>query len=253
MRDQGLSVDRLDESDVNVLEPSIRSSFGGALYHDAIWVNPVSLLAVLTNAFLRLGGRLLEGSKVDGLVIDQSVCRGIRVGGSVVVADAIVICAGSNSDHFLGSGGGITMRGQCLLVRGVTPRQPLYIGELDIVPVGRETALIGATQELGVSNRVRTLSGVRDLILSFEAHTAWSTDVEILEHRVGVRSCELNGMPLLARVPHIADLYCLTSLWKNGIGLAPMFARALISMMTASKTESDFPEFGWQREIPRDA
>jgi glycine/D-amino acid oxidase-like deaminating enzyme len=141
------------------------------------------------------------------------------------------------------------MRGQSLLVKGIAPRLPLYVGTLDIVPHEDGSALIGSTEEFGVSSRTPTLGGLSHLLDGITRYTQFSLDVEILEHRVGVRSAASDGLPTIGRVPHLEALWVLSGLWKNGIGLAPFLSQRLVQEISSGVRDPAIMPFDPERIV----
>lgn len=232
---QGIVPEFLSSSRIKRLEPMLRDQLHGLLYKDVKWVNTVSLLEVLVCAFQAWGGRLVKTCTASAVEIIDGACVGAVAGGELLGADATVICAGAWTRELLGMPNELVMRGQTLLVRGIQPLRPIYVGGLDIVPLNNNCALIGATQELGVSRNYPTVSGIHELAEELKRTTNWPLDCEILELRSGIRSCESDGLPIVGPVPGTKDLYALTGLWRNGIGLAPALAAVLARQVDGSE------------------
>lgn len=243
-RELGVDARELGAAEVADVEPMLRSVKAGALYADALWVDAPSLLGALVGAFCRLGGRLETSKAAAGVEITDGRCSGVTVGDQFVEAEALLVCAGAWSRQLLGRPDGVVMRGQCLVARSIQPRLPTYIGQLDVVPLADGSALVGATQERGESERVPTLDGVRTLADELRQFTRWSLEGELRELRVGIRSCERDGLPLLGPVPNVANLYVLSGLWRNGIGLGPALATDLANQVAQGEVfQTAYPQF----------
>jgi glycine oxidase len=233
VRLEGLGLDNhaLSSEEARRLEPTVRATFGGVLFEGGLWVDSPSLLAAMAIALGRKGGVLESPARVDELHVEAGRCDGVSVDGDVRRADFVVVCAGSKSGHLIDVGPVAYMKGQSFIAKGNLVTRPVYVGQLDMVPIGDGTTLVGATQELGSSDLTPTDDGIRSLITALQMFTTWNDKIEVIEHRVGVRSAVAGELPVVAKHPTLEGLYAITGLWRNGLALCHQAAEMVADLI----------------------
>ena len=231
---EGLAIESVERGEVQRLFPGIRSFNGGYIYRNAYVVDAPGTLSRLREEVLGRGGSIrldkaVAVANVGGKQVEFA--SGLRDGG-----DAVVVCAGAVSGLSECSKASVVMRGQAFVARGIDLHVPVYIQDLDLVPQGDGSILVGATQELGVNVCETTEGGVASLLSQFERFFGPMKVRQILEYRVGVRSCCPDMMPLVGKLSDVEDVYLLTGLWKNGIGLAPYLSHKLVQSIVGVAT-----------------
>jgi D-amino-acid dehydrogenase len=80
-------------------------------------------------------------------------------------------------------------------------------------------------------------------------------DAEIREIRVGLRPASRDGLPILGRVPGIANLLLATGHGSVGLQLGPYSGKAVADMIAHGEAETDVGPFSLARfgrcRIPR--
>jgi len=244
LKELGKPYTMLEEHEIGWISPQESSRSFRALHlpdeHSVVTPDYISALEI---AFMRYGGRLIEGivRKLD-LSHKGVACSATLGDGSLLSADNIVLAAGVSSYALLSealpelaarvppmiSGCGVSV-----LVRNSRTRQPdcvirtpnrSFSCGLHVVP--RPDALyIGATNWL--SNTPQSLANVNDLHFLLgcamkQLHTNLSTG-QIAAVQVGNRPIPVDGFPLIGALPG-TRAWMLTGTYRDGFHQSPLLA-----------------------------
>ena len=250
-RSIGLRAQRMRGEELRLLEPALGPEWREALYlPDDRSVDNVLLVQGLRRAAERLGARLREGARVDGLVVERGRVEGVLASGERLRAGAVVIAAGAWSGELVGPGlpsiPSHPVRGQIVcFASSPAPAGPVFTDECYLVPRRDGRVLAGSTMErVGFDTSV-TGSGLRDLTAGALAlvpalatapfHSAWS----------GLRPALPDGLPAIGRAaPGL--LYACGHL-RNGILLAPITARLVTRLLLDQDPGMDLAPFDPRR------
>jgi glycine/D-amino acid oxidase-like deaminating enzyme len=136
----------------------------------------------------------------------------------------------------------------------VPPRHPLYLGDKHVAvsPIGSTTRIAG-TMEFSGNNlrldwrRIEAIARASQHYLGdWFAHSDELMGL-IVDPWVGGRPMLPDGLPLIDRVPSIANAYVSTGHGMLGVTLAPSSAAALAELMISGKRPPVLVPFGFDR------
>jgi len=260
----GLPVRWLSGRDVRDCEPHLSRRITAGLFSpDDHQVDARLLGAALARAFQRVGGRLRARSPVEQILTEAGHVVGVRVGGSEVLADAVLLAAGAWS----GLVGGPQLntappvrpvKGQMLALRQTDP--PLLTHAVwardateivYLVPKSDGRLLVGATvEEAGFDTRVTAGGMLRLLRLAWQALPAID-DLPMVESWAGLRPGSRDGAPILGRTT-VRGLFVATGHYRNGILFAPVTAEDMARLIMADELSDAIAPFGLERFAGRD-
>jgi glycine oxidase len=255
----GLPVEWLSGSAAREREPHLGRRVSAALWSGLDHqVDPRSLGEALARAFVAAGGTLRAHTPVERVLVDDDRVRGVRVGGTEIEADAVLVAAGAWSGLIPGLPEPLVppvrpVKGQ--MVALAQPRPPLVrhcIWAMDatdtvyLVPKSSGRLLIGATvEEVGYDTQV-TAGAVLQLL-----RLAWDTlpaidDLPLVETWAGLRPASRDNAPILGRTP-VAGLYVATGHYRNGILFAPVTADDMARLILDGQATPTIAPFGPER------
>ena len=223
-------------------EPGLRPNVsGGFLCPDDHQVDPRLTLEALRKAFLRRGGRLVEGLRVDRL--DHEAGRVIGVGTAEILcrASAVVVASGAGiaSDPLLPPGMHLPVRplkGQAMALRprirngGHAAPLPVdhvvWTSEIHIAPKRDGRLIVGATMEEAGFDASITAGGLYALLDGVRRVLPGVEEMAIEAVWAGFRPTSEDDAPILGgtRWP---GLLVAVGHHRNGFLLAPVTAEAL--------------------------
>jgi glycine oxidase len=231
---RGLRASLLDAGGAHAVEPELsREVVGAAHFPDDAQVDPPALLRALMVALTRSARTTVRtGATVDKLIVEHDRCVGMKLDGTDLRADAIVLAAGSWSSLLPGVPSALPqvrpVRGQIVLLDERPPRvrSIVFGGEGYVVPRGDGRVLCGSTMEHVGFRKEVTAAGVQGILAqalaclpslgAAQVAGMWSNFRPQVEgNRALVGSCVLPG------------LFLATGHYRNGILLAKLTADAV--------------------------
>ncbi|MDX5361167.1 MAG: FAD-dependent oxidoreductase [Alphaproteobacteria bacterium] len=149
----------LDGEEARALEPALGPDVVGAIHNPTVcWVDPRKVSSALDRAVRKLGGRIVEGTRVARVTVEAGRVAGVVLGdGTPIRAEAVTVAAGAWAGTLGGLDGANVppmrpVRGQMAAVAD-DPASPLVrrlirrIGRGAITPRGDGRLVIGTTVE----------------------------------------------------------------------------------------------------------
>ena len=241
-RELGLSLMRLDQSELRGLEPALGpEARGGVFSPEERYVNPRMLRHALIMACRRVGAEVHLMSRVEGFVINNGHVTAVKTNNEEIAGRRIVLCGGAWSgliSQWLGlSFPVIPLRGQALSLgpQSLGPqsqlplRHTIYAHSGYLVPRTQQTKelllgeiYIGATEERVGYDAASTAGGCASLLNMALALVPSLAAMPTSTHYAGLRPLSADGLPLLGRVGGWENVHIATGHGRNGILLAPI-------------------------------
>ncbi len=223
-REMGLEADWT--ADARRLEPSIAPSAVGAVHfaRDA-QVEPPQLLRALHVAIVRRGVDVRSGVTVRRLAMDGDRCVGADTDDGRILADAVVLAAGSWTSHVVGAPGALPdvrpVRGQIVLLEERPPTLSTIVfgGGGYLVPRGDGRVLCGSTTEHVGHKREVTAGGVAQILGVALGVAPGLKDAEYKDAWCNFRPW-VGDVPPVVGATAVPGLFAATGHYRNGILLA---------------------------------
>jgi glycine oxidase len=237
---QGLSAQLLGAADLASVEPEVsRAAVAAAHYPDDAQVDPRALLRALIVAIARAGVTQRSGTLVRSLVLEGGACRGVVLDDGPLVADAVVLAAGSWSSLVPGIPESLPKvtpaRGQIVLLEERPPlvRHIVFGPTGYVVPRGDGRVLCGSTLEhVGFHNEVTAGGMSRILSRSIELVPRLAS-AAFADAWASFRPQSASGRPLIGASP-VPGLFVATGHGRNGILLAKLSANLVADAVCAA-------------------
>jgi D-amino-acid dehydrogenase len=218
-----------------------------------------SLAAALLRAAAQRGLEVRYAA-AEELVVEHGAVAAIRVAGDRSACGYAVVAAGAWSKD-LGRPLGIDIpvepqRGQIihLGLPGVdTSSWPIVLAFRGhyMVPWEDGRVAVGATRETGSGFRAHTTAaGIAEVLAEALRVAPGLTAAEIREIRVGLRPASRDGLPILGRVPSIANLLLASGHGPIGLQLGPYSGKVVAGMIADGAAETDIGPFSLARFAP---
>ncbi len=116
-----------------------------------------------------------------------------------------------------------------------------------VLPYG-ENYKLGATYNWNDLDE-ETTEGAKELLLG-KANKFINDEIEVVEHKAGVRPTVLDRRPLIGVHPEIKQLAVFNGMGTKGVMIAPYFANKLVSLLLANEALSDEVDIArfWEKE-----
>jgi glycine oxidase len=242
-RSAGLPVERLRPSQARRAEPALAPTVRLALDvpgdHTA---DPRKLVAALTTAVERAGGRIHHGARVAEVLAEDGRVKGLRLaGGEVVSVGSVVLAAGAWSGQ-VDVPDPVPVRpvkGQ--IMRLHDPRGPGLIDRTIRTPQGGYMVargdgryVLGATVEERGFDTAPTAGGVFELVRDLSEVIPGVLELELDELAAGLRPGSPDNVPSIGPGT-LEGLVWATGHYRNGILLAPLTARLVAGALTGEE------------------
>jgi glycine oxidase len=243
-RAAGQECELLDEQAAREAEPQLTPEISGALFMKSHgFVVTADLCAALAAGAIKRGARVRVPARAvrvehrEGrFAIDLDI-------GAAVTAQHVVIAAGSWSGQIAIEGVPPLpvrpIRGQLLqLASDAPPLHRIVWGpRCYLVPVSRNTILVGATVEDAGFDERTTVAGVRDLLDSACDLVPHLWQATFVGARVGLRPTTVDEMPIIGRSVKLPGLVYATGHYRNGVLLAPLTARVVADLVLDNRDD----------------
>jgi glycine oxidase len=253
-RREGLRVEEVTGSALRALEPALNPTIGGALFFpDEAHVRPCAVVEALAAAARAYGAQVLERTEVVDLVLEEDRLRGVRAHGEMILADAVVVCAGAWTGRVLELLGRRVptepVRGQ--IVRARFARPPLtrlvWGPHGYLVPRLNGELLVGATVEHVGFTASPTLHGVASLCDAARAMVPDLLGGTFDRAWAGLRPRLPDGLPAIGRFRDIPSLYVAAGHYRNGILLGPLTGELISDLVLGKEPPIDLEPFSPER------
>lgn len=237
----GLSLERLTNNEVRKLEPRISPHVRRALmFPQDTQVENRRLLAALLSSLEKRQVRVLTGTHVKSLCIEQGRIIGVDTALGIIHAPIVVVSNGAwasfltNSDSRLPPVRIEPVRGQMLCFQTTERiRHVLYGPRGYMVPRLDGRILIGSTSEHAGFEKVVTGEGIYAIMTNaLEMAPDVVRDAPLVDSWAGLRPRAKDGLPVIGACSDFTGLYYATGHYRNGILLAPVTGELLADQIT---------------------
>jgi len=254
-RHADLPVEWLSGTQAREMEPTLTPRVSAAMWiaYDG-QVNPRALLPALVRACNRRGVEVRENASVSRIVIEGDVATGVEVGGELLPADTIVLCAGAWSGSIDGMPADVVpqvrpIRGQILRLTRTADFAMKHVvrgPRAYLLPKDDGTVVVGATQEEAGFDATPTAGGIKTIL-----ENAWEMvpsiyDLPIERVEVGLRPGTRDHLPLIGAT-RIRGLIMATGHFRHGILFAPTTADAVCRGILTGDFGADVAAFAPDR------
>lgn len=244
----------LTGDDLRAAEPQASpAAVAGLLSPSEHYLDPKRLVLALAEASRRLGVRFLTGTAVTSLLRKNGSPTGVRAGGAVFTADAVLLAGGAWTARLARSIGVnvpvYPVRGQMLSLRGpAEPLRRIIWGERAyLLPREDGQTFVGATVE-DVGFRKRTTgSGLAQLRRTAAELVPTLASATVVNHWVGLRPASPDGLPMLGRLPGFDNAWVATGHFRNGILLTPITGQLMAEGILAGTPPARLAPFSPDR------
>jgi glycine oxidase len=247
----GLTIEKLSAAEARRLEPGIAATVRGALRFPLdIQVENRRLLTALIAANEKLGVRLITGTSVGSVRIQQGRVAGVETVRGFVSTRRVVVSSGAwtsllsdseKSEQRLPRLRIEPVRGQMLCFDAQPPlvRHVIYSPRGYLVPRRDGRLLAGSTTEHAGFTKQVTATGLHT-ILSHALEIAPALGgLPLVDSWAGLRPRAEDDLPVLGACGKIEGLFYATGHYRNGILLAPVTGE-LIAQLITDKIQSPF-------------
>ena len=234
----GLSCERLDARDCELLEPALRVPGQKALWFPTLaQVRNPRLVKSLKESCTRHGVELRASSPVTGITVRGDQITAVETSGASLAADAVVVATGAWSARLLSSLGMQIpvrpVRGQMIMYHlqpGQVQHINLYEGHY-LIPRQDGRLLVGSTLEEADFDKSTTIEARQELVQFAGSLFPFLQEEQIEQQWAGLRPGSPNGIPYICQVPNMSGLYLNTGHYRNGVVLGLASARLLADMI----------------------
>lgn len=243
-RTAGLECELLDARGTREAEPQLTPEVAGALLMKSHgFVVASDLSGALAAGAIKHGVRVRIPARVHRIERCGDDIRVHLENDADVTAHHVVVAAGSWSGHIDIQGVPSLpvrpVRGQLLHLATDAPalRRIVWGPRCYLVPVTRNSILVGATVEDAGFDERTTVAGVRDLLDSACDLVPHLWRAAFVEARVGLRPASRDDMPIIGRSAIMPGLIYATGHYRNGVLLAPLTARAVADLVLDNRED----------------
>ncbi len=241
--DAGVPLRVLDADELRALEPGTEFRVSGAVYNDSgAFLRTPEFLADLAGRVRAMGVQIREHTALEGVDVAGGRIIRLRTADGDVCPQETVIAAG------VGSARCARLLGVALPVRPVkgysitvpmpqgAPTRPVLLAEgtVAVRPCGGQLRIAGGLQ-LTARRTVshRRVRAVRDTVRSYLP----GMEVPEAEPWTGYRPCTPDSLPLIGRLPGVANAWAACGHGHVGMGLTPVGGRLLAQLLTGAEPE----------------
>ncbi len=246
--------------EIQELEPALSDQVSSAyLIADEALVDPSRLVASLAARLLSLGVTISERSVATRFDVDEGRVRAVEVSGDLIACGDVVLAGGTWSGDLLTrldvplrlqAGKGYSFAADL----PVPPARPIYLGDKHVAvsPIGGTTRISG-TMEFSGNNRRLDWRRVEAIARASREYLGpWFDSLDDLmglidSPWVGGRPMLPDGLPLIDRVPNLANAYVATAHGMLGVTLAPSTGAALREFIETGVRPAVLAPFGFAR------
>lgn len=253
-RERGLAARWLDADEVRKLEPNLSPKSVAALYlPEDGQVNPPRLVQALALGAALGGARVMEATRVEGLMVEGRRVTGIRTGWGKIMAGAVVLAGGASSP-LLSRELGVHLpvhpvKGEILAVNAqpAPVRTNVWDSECYVVPKRDGRVVAGATEEPGVYDRRPTLGGVAYLSRAAANLVPKLSCAPFASAWGGLRPSTPDGKPILGSVEGWEGLFLATGHYRNGVLLSAVTGESIAALALGESSPFDISPFSHGR------
>ncbi len=207
----------------------------GVLFTDIAQVRNPRLLKALKADIINKGVKIIEHTKVEGLLVKGDCAIGVKTNQQDYLSDSIVVCSGAWSSQWLSLAEEIfPMKGQMIVLKAnpsIVEHIVLDQGRY-IIPRKDGRILVGSTmQNVGFDRS--TDEQTRQSLHEFASQRFESlAKAEVEHHWSGFRPASKSAKVMLGRHEQFDNVYLNTGHFRNGLNMAPESARRITQLIT---------------------
>ncbi|MCA1573993.1 MAG: glycine oxidase ThiO, partial [Acidobacteria bacterium] len=255
----GLTVQKLNSTDAQTLEPCISESVLGALkFPNDIQVENRRLLSALIAANEKLGVQLMTGTTVESVRINRGRIESAETSRGFVGTGKIVVSGGAWSSfikilHAASPNPRIEpVKGQMVCFdatgsRRSIARHVIYSPRGYLVPRRDGRVLAGSTTEQAGFDKEVTASGVHSILSNALEISPRISDLPLIGVWAGLRPRAQDSLPVLGPCAEIQGLVFATGHYRNGILLAPITGELIAGAIVDNVVSPGLNAFGPDR------
>ncbi|GBD31445.1 Glycine oxidase [bacterium HR33] len=243
-RQQGYHAEWLTPEEIKERHPGIYPAIlGGVLAAEDGALDPLALNEAMLRSAMARGANLLQGERVDELVIRDGRLTAVRTATRTISAGAAVIAAGCWSGRISGLPRPLSVepvRGQLVALDWPAGEPPgiVYAGQGYLLKRGNE-AIAGTTVEhVGFDPGV-TEAGIASILATARKVFPALAGKPVLRQWAGLRPGTPDGRPMVGRDPEIPNLWYATGHGRHGILLAALTGEIIANLFAGEKQEYD--------------
>lgn len=243
-RQQGYPTEWLTREEIKARHPGISPEvLGGMLAVEDGSLDPVALTEAMLRSSMARGANLLQGERVDELVIRDGQLTALRTANRTIPAGAALIAAGCWSGRISGLPRPLSVepvRGQLVALAwpAQEPTGIVYAGQGYLLRRGHE-AIAGTTVEHVGFDPAVTDAGTASIVATARKVFPALADQPVLRRWAGLRPGTPDGRPLVGRDPEISNLWYATGHGRHGILLAALTGEIIASLFAGEKLDYD--------------
>jgi glycine oxidase len=237
-----------------VLHPSSRA---GILVTGESAVDPIRLTEALLKALKAVGGELRGNARVEKLLVENEVCRGVILGGGEQIpAEQVVLATGA----FTGSIDGVPpevahslrpVKGQILRLRAKQSRPPMLrhvvrTEDVYLVPRPNGELVVGATVEEKGFDTTVTAGGILDLLTAAEEAAPDIRELDLVAAKAGLRPGTPDNAPMIG-FTSVDGVVAATGHYRNGILQTPITADVVATLLAKGEEPKEVGPFSPKR------
>jgi len=236
----------LGAAELRTMEPNLADEVhSGFLVAEEYHVRPETLTAGYLDQLIKSGVAVRGGTAVTGFVVADGKAMVVKTAAGDEPADEVLVAAGAWSGRVVehlgarlpvqaGKGYSVTIAG-----RGDMLRRPVYLGEAKIgsSPFAGGVRFAGTMELSGINTELdrRRIEAIRRGIARYlKPPVGPNEGVEW----VGMRPLTPDGLPMLGRIPGIANGYIATGHAMLGVTMAPVTGETMADLMTGRLDEA---------------
>jgi glycine oxidase len=243
-RQQGHRAEWLTPEEIRNRHPGISPEIlGGVLAVEDGALDPVALTEAMLKSALARGANLLQGERVDELVIRDRQLTAVRTPTRTISTGAVLIAAGCWSGRISGLPRPLSVepvRGQLVAFDWPAgePAGIVYAAQGYLLQRGRE-AIAGTTVEHVGFDPAVTEAGTASIVATARRVFPALAAKPVLRRWAGLRPGTPDGRPLVGRDPEIPNLWYATGHGRHGILLAAITGEIIASLFAGEKPPYD--------------
>ncbi|MGX6961782.1 NAD(P)/FAD-dependent oxidoreductase [Vagococcus xieshaowenii] len=240
------NVKKVTPEEINALYPELTTNEEAVFLSGGARVDGKSLLESLTRTIQQQGGTI-KNERVSSIVRKNDQWL-VSTNNEQETFDYIVLAVGPWLSELLTPlGFEVDVRpqkGQLLVFHHENTRSKLPVviptGEGDIIPIGDDKLLIGATHENEQDFDLTVdISATQEMFNNLHHYLPDVSMDDLKEVRVGTRAYTSDFLPFFGFIPHTTQLLVASGLGSSGLTTGPMIGKMLAQLITKQPTELD--------------
>ncbi|WP_223700839.1 glycine oxidase ThiO [Sutcliffiella deserti] len=200
-------------------------------------VNPERLTVSFAKAAINFGATVMEHIEVFSFQEAGNIVQAVETSEGTFTASTFVVAAGAWSKRVLAGTdlmiSAFPVKGECFSVLTARPilTSTIFTESCYIVPKNNNRLVVGATMIEGTFSDQVTLGGLSHLMKEATKILPGIASATFEQSWAGIRPQTGDGLPFLGKHPTLTNLIIATGHYRNGILLAPITGKLVVSMV----------------------